>query len=54
MQFKRAANIYFLWISILTLMPFSPKVIYTFTVDCCPYDWYLLHGVDIHNAEGII
>ena len=25
MQFKRAANIYFLVISILTLMPFSPK-----------------------------
>lgn len=25
MQFRRAANIYFLWISILTLMPFSPK-----------------------------
>ena len=33
-QFKRAANIYFLWISILTCMPFSPKnpasMIYTF------------------------
>lgn len=25
MQFKRSANIYFLWISILTLMSFSPK-----------------------------
>lgn len=36
MQFKRAANIYFLWISILTLMPFSPKtpapMIGTFTM----------------------
>lgn len=29
MQFKRVANIYFLMISILTLMPFSPKNPYT-------------------------
>jgi len=31
MQFKRIANIYFLLISILTLMPFSPKNPYTQT-----------------------
>lgn len=33
-QFKRAANVYFLWISILTCLPWSPKnpasMIYTF------------------------
>jgi phospholipid-transporting ATPase len=28
MQFKRAANIYFLVISVLTSMPFSPKVLF--------------------------
>ena len=31
MQFKRIANIYFLMISVLTLMPFSPKNPYTQT-----------------------
>lgn len=31
MQFKRIANIYFLFISVLTLMPFSPKNPYTQT-----------------------
>lgn len=55
-QFKRISNVYFLLITILTYMPFSPKVIYLIKIKDIPLvppvdARHLCHGAPLYHAE---
>lgn len=52
-QFKRAANIYFLIISVLTFMPFSPKVINKMFINLVANvdDRYFYYGFIFYHAQ---
>lgn len=55
MQFKRAANIYFLVITVLTALPFSPKVqnysIPKYLLGRTSYDWHICICSYFYNVQ---